>query len=517
MKSQGKQFDSVVKRNRKAMKKLLIIAALISATPGQCANFEGELNQVVKEARLRKGFDKIEETLNFMQFMITTANEKTINADWFHGSLQDLACDIARDYTESYGIQFKDLPLKFRLAEIIGVQDNTVMSALGKLNRKVFNPYIINDERTKGFIYGQASTFSMKRAMDDKNKYLIDLVLTSKDKLWEAVYKGMIDLKNPGSYLDLVGPEGRRLSLNLAESREKPLTRIEFYRAFKSLLNLNSKTSKAVFESRLLKKLDDIREIRVDPRIPNGVYSFKYIAGGRSIVRDEVTGRPLKDNETDEYSYVTSPHIASISSINEEWRTIVDKDEYPEVLPIGPGFKVFLEGGFDPIYHIPSIWFEVRKSANPSPLSVWGYVDWDKVESQGTLDYGRKDIQTLLFALGYSSPQDAFFMAKQLVPAILKRLDELKESFTKPATSQSSSPRSNDEDASLFRLTSCPYDALIPSPRSWDETARFSSRDTLNSPRLNPDVGQHPLNQAQDLPTLRRKVATLLLEENDLQ
>ncbi len=499
------------------MKKLFVIAALMSATPGQCVNFESELDQVVTEARLHKGFDKIEETLNFMQFMITTANEKTQNAEWFHGSLQDFACDIARDYTESYGIRFENLPLKFALAEIIGEQDSTVMSVLGKLNRKVFNPYIINDERTKGFIYGQASHFSMKRAVDDKNKYLINLVLTSKNNLSEAVYQGVIDLKKPGAYLDLVGPEGRRLSLNLAESREKPLTRMEFHRAFKSLVNLNSKTNKAVFESRLRKNLDDIREIRVDPRIPSGVYSFKYIAGKSSIMRDETTGKPIKDSETDEYSYITSPHIASVSSINEEWRTIVDKDDCPEVLSIRPGFKVFLESGFDPIYHIPSIWFEVRKSADPSPLSVWGYVDWDKVESRGTLDYGRKDIQTLLLAMGCSAPQDAFFMAKQLVPAMLKRLDALQESFTKPVKSKSSSPRSNDEDASLSRLAYSPCDALIPSPRSWDETAHFSSRDYLNSPRLNSDMGHNPLNQTQDLPTLHRKVAAVLLEENDLQ
>ncbi|MBP6985642.1 MAG: hypothetical protein KBB83_03505 [Alphaproteobacteria bacterium] len=403
------------------MKKIAIILALVCSVPLQATN---EPDLAPRSANAT--YNYMEENLLYLNHVLVMAEDKEQYQDWVRPVIQAFTEDVSIEYLRLLGYDWKNLPLKKQKAQVLGVVDKTMVTGLGKVRQDFFDENIINTNRTKGFVYGQAIGFTVQPNRADRNQYIISVQL---DHQGVATYMGVLNRQNPPKILDLVGPDGRRLSLNLKLGlTAKDVTMPKIYRAFKSLLNIQSKDQHAFFGYKSLSETDVIKNIFVDSRVADGVYSLNFLPQKKSMLREPFTRLEVEDPITHQPYFITGVSFAEVQSINEVWRAKVayDADDVPQNVNVGPGFEIEFAQDKNIQDPLVNLWFRVKKQPMETQIDLLSRVDWSAVEAGTGRDFGQKYLQTLIKISNLPSYKDSYEMAKEAIPVLVQRLSLMK-------------------------------------------------------------------------------------------
>jgi hypothetical protein len=456
------------------MRSLCIIFALIISIPAHGSEpLLAYLNSPIYD-KLKQGFSEITTELSLMQMLMDGMNGKATISPADCDTLKDQACHIATAYARAFGSNLETVPLLPNIkARVVGAQDYYVLSGVNGNNQGLFNNEIIDQSRTKGFVFGEIKGFSLVETAI-QGKYLVELRLGLKppNEPQEAVYKGAIkllkwtDVERRRGYksLDLAGPDGRRLSLAL-QAKHKPT-----YRNLQKAINLLLEKH-AFIQSTIQPEPDGIQDVYVSRSVPRGLYGFSYEAA----VDDDME----------------NIGIVSIHSINTVSREVIYATRgVQDGVQVEPGFKVEFNDQFDPYCSYPNCWFAVDKDPDRSPFFMWLDADWAQLESRHQLRFGQEYIQLLFECLHYLQETDGYSRTKSVVSGMDKYISlVLRPSFL--------------EDLSPRFINSSTSSAMV-SPR--DMTAEFVTPRTAELIEINPFVSDEKAKNTKEKSAKEREV-----------
>lgn len=414
------------------MKKLGLALFFAGSLPVMALDNESVLNEEQTQQKRLAVYTKMDENLLYLNHLVAMAAEPNKYQDWFHQMIKDFTADVTISYLNMLGYKWDNLPYVGHVARMLGQANYTSLSSLGKVDLNFFDEKVVNEERTKGFVYGKANSFSVKRDTTNPDLYLMQIKLNSgRDHSGElATYLGKLDTNSMQSYIDFVGPEGRRLTLNLNRAlKPQEINTARIKKVFEDMLNLRSKNKEAVFEARWMDDSKVIQTVYVDPHIPNGMYSFSYLPQKTSLLREAYTGLPLKNKNTGKVYCIRGTSYVEVHSINETWRAVVPHDDEgkPKDVHVGPGFKIHFSPSVDRKSTVLNSWFSVNQKVPDDSIDLLANVDWYLVERGSGLDFGAKFLQTLVKIARLPSNKDAYEMSRETLPILIARLAIMKD------------------------------------------------------------------------------------------
>jgi hypothetical protein len=456
------------------MKFCSVLLSVLFISSGQCTPMDVDARPTSSKSQVV--WDSLSEKVQFFQTILSSVRNPREPETWVQENMRDLTEEIVTTYAREMGFELENLPLLFVPVSFMGKQTQYALSDVGKIDRSVFSKNVLNNERMRGFVFGQAEKFSLKQVYDNKAKpqegqYLVRLTLLSeqKNQNFKADYVGMIDLSGMPANLELTGPDGSRMSFEFSkEIREKSLGLGKLKAAFKDLLNLRPLKSPAVFHALCKQDLGCIRDIKVGPSVPDEYYALRYDASSR---------------------------VVQVNNISHTWKVLMETGPNGSgqvYIDIDPDILVIFSSSFDLSKDIPNVWFMVDRSIDVPGFNGWNRIDWRKVPLDRPTNFGQFEIQNLLLAMAMENPRDAYREVKKLVPYMIKRLEELKD-------------RTSFDDAATAHIVSRTSSA-ITSPRDFSTDVSLSDHETMFS----------NLNRTQSLPRIRPKHQYEVKEVGDI-
>jgi hypothetical protein len=412
------------------MKKFCLILALIVISPSHGSFFEEQFD-LKQERLLNQRLDKVMTNLASLSHMVEELEKKSPAITGFQDTLKIFMCHLAAQYASIFDYTLETAPTNALPTKMLGVRTGYSLSRHGRVDKSIFNRSFINQNRTRGFIYGSVKGVSLDHLHG--HEYMLKLVLGSPDGKGESIYNGLVDLNKLGIAddelrfnnerhntvsIDLTGSGGRRLSLWLADYVQgSQLSPNEFVGALEKLFRTKAKENKPIFEYVLDHQFTCKEKVFVSKEVPAGVYSLRY---ERPRPRMNIN---YNDGPTDLNEKIG---LVTISSMNNVWSAPVFFESYELTLQhvnVGPGFRVNFfndfdasSGGYEAIFSVAEV----------TEFALWAQTDWLKIESVSHFDFGRTDLQSLFRVVSNCTNEEAYNEVKKVLPQMLSKLEEMR-------------------------------------------------------------------------------------------